>query len=220
MTVIPLRRVSAQVLEHGLSYTDFILRETNPDKADSEWLHDYRRKNLPNIMRGLDKIQKAETGQVPTFFGMLYAIVNPGTEDAKDYGLISCRVITNNGVAFIVDAFQNVVELETMRYHGIGTNNTAEAATDSALGAELSTVYNPDNTRATGSLTEGATANIYRTVGTNVVDGSATITEHGLFSQAATGGGVLLDRSIFAGIALSSGNSLQTTYDLTLTAGS
>jgi hypothetical protein len=136
-----------------------------------------------------------------------------------DYGLTSVRVVTTAGVNFIVDAFQNIVELETMRYHGIGTNSGAEAVGDTALGAELSTVYNPDNTRATGTLAEGA-ANIYRTVGTNTVDGSATITEHGIFSQAATGGGVLLDRSVFAGIGLSSGNSLQSTYDFTITAGS
>jgi hypothetical protein len=135
-----------------------------------------------------------------------------------DYGVISHRVVTNTGVGFIVDAFQNLVELENMKYHGIGTGAVAEAVGDTALGTELTTVYNPDNTRATGSTTEQA-ANIYRTVGTNTVDGSAAVTEHGILSQAATGGGVLLDRSVFSAINLATGDSLQTTYDLTLTAG-
>ena len=201
-------------------FTDMILRETNPDRADSQWLKDYRRKNLPNIMRGLNRIQLAETHGLPLFFGMLYAKKFDNHGEVFDYGLISCRVVTTVGANFIVDAFQNSVELETMRYHGIGTTNTAENVADTALAAELSASYNPNDTRATGTLAEGATANIYRTVGTNVVDGAVTIVEHGIFSQAATGGGVLLDRSIFAGIALVSGNSLQTTYDFTITAGS
>lgn len=45
------------------------------------------------------------------------------------------------------------------------------------------------------------------------------ITEHGIFSQAATGGGVLLDRSVFSVVNLASGDSLQATYDLTFAAG-
>ncbi len=204
-------------------WATFILRETNPDRADSEWLHDYRRKNLPNIMRGLDKIQKAHQYGISTFFGMLYMKVIDNINDAnspfRDYGLVSCRLVTDAGVAFIVDAFQNSVEMETMRYHGVGTGTTAEAAGDTALVTESTTALNPDSTRATGTLAEGATGNIYRTVGTNTFDASATITEHGVFSQAATGGGTLLDRSKFTGIGVVSGNSLQSTYDFTLTSG-
>jgi len=135
-----------------------------------------------------------------------------------DYGVLSTRLVTNNGAGFIVDAFQNLVELETMKFHGIGTTNTAEAAGDSALAAELSTVYNPDNTRATGTTTEQS-AQVYETVGTNTVDGSAAVVEHGIFSQAATGGGTLLDRSVFSTINLASADSLQTTYRLTVNSG-
>ena len=128
----------------------------------------------------------------------------------------SPNLIVNAGENFLVDAWQNSVELENMKYHGIGTTNTAAAEGDTALAAELSTVYNPDNTRATGSLTEGASANIFRTVGTNTVDGSAAVVEWGLFSQAATGGGTLWSRVVFSTINLASADSLQTTYDLTV----
>ena len=79
--------------------------------------------------------------------------------------------------------------------------------------------YTPDSTRATGTTTEGASANVYRTVGTNTVDASVAITEHGIFSQAATGGGTLLDRSLFSAVNLASGDSLQSTYDATFSAG-
>lgn len=134
------------------------------------------------------------------------------------YGVVSKKVITTTGVGFLVDAWQNSVEMENMKYHGLGTDNTAEASGQTALITELTTQYNPDSTRATGSTTE-ASATVFRTVGTNTVDASAAIVEHGILSQAATGGGVLWDRSIFSVINLASGDSLQSTYDMTASAG-
>jgi hypothetical protein len=139
-----------------------------------------------------------------------------------DYGVVSRRVVTTAGVNFIVDAFQNTTELENLKYHAFGTGATAEASGDTALVTEETTQYNPDNTRPTGSTTEGASANIYRTVGTYSPDagGTRAITEHGVMSQAATGGGTLLDRSVFSAVNLVAGSdSLQATYDLTFTAG-
>src|SRR5690606_38659468 len=118
---------------------------------------------------------------------------------------------TNNGVAFIVDAWQNSVELENMKYHGCGTGTTAEAAADSALVTESTTALNPDSTRATGTQTEPATHQLTST-GTVTFDNTAAITEHGLFSQAATGGGVLFDRSVFSAINVVSGDSIQFAY--------
>lgn len=136
----------------------------------------------------------------------------------EDYGVVGRKVVTDVGVAFIVDAFQNIVEVETMKYHGLGTGSTAEAVTDTALVTELTTEYT-GNVRATGTTIEGATANIYRTVATNTLDGTpgAALREHGIFSAAAAG--VLLDRTVFGAITLSSGDGLQTTYDLTFAAG-
>jgi hypothetical protein len=134
-----------------------------------------------------------------------------------DLGILSYRVVTNNGVQFITDAFRNSVEAEIMKYHGVGTGGTAEAAADSALVTESTTALNPDSTRATGSL--AGSTNTYQTVGTVTFDAGAAITEHGLFSQAATGGGVLFDRSLFSAINVVSGDSIQFTYTVTLTAG-
>jgi hypothetical protein len=139
--------------------------------------------------------------------------------EQMSFGLASLRMVTDTGVAFIVDAFQNILELEIMKYHAIGTGGAAEAVGNTALTTECTTAYNPDNTRATGSLTEGASANIFRTVGTNTVDAAVANTEHGILSQAAVGGGVLLDRSLYSVVNLANGDSLQSTYDLTNTAG-
>ena len=47
------------------------------------------------------------------------------------------------------------------------------------------------------------------------------ITEHGVFSQAATGGGVLLDRSLFSVVnVVAAADSIVATYDLTFPSGS
>lgn len=142
--------------------------------------------------------------------------------DIWDLGLLGTRVVTTAGVNYLVDALQNLTEPENFKYHGIGTGTGAEASGDTALGTELTTEYNPDNTRATGTLTEGASANIFRTVGTNTIDsGTPAVIEHGIFTQAATGGGTLLDRTKFgASVGMVANDSLQTTYELTLTAGS
>lgn len=139
----------------------------------------------------------------------------------EHYGIVSRKVVTDTGVGFIVDAFQNSVELENMKFHGLGTGSSAEAANETALVTELTTEYT-GNVRATGTTAEGATANIYRTVGTNTLDsGTPALREHGVLSQAATGGGVLLDRSLFAAINLdgTAGDGLQSTYELTLASG-
>jgi hypothetical protein len=143
-----------------------------------------------------------------------------GLQVPEDYGLLGDKVITDAGVGFLVDAWQNLVEMETMKFHGVGTGTTAEAAGQTALVTESTTALNPDSTRATGSLTEGA-ANVFQTVGTLTFDAVAATTEHGLFSQAATGGGVLWDRTMYSTstINVASGDSIQFTYSMTATSG-
>lgn len=180
----------------------------------------WRLKNLPNLWRGLWRIITARLLNLPHFYGRVSLVVFRNGQPI-DYGLASLRVVTTAGVGYLVDALQNLVEPENLKFHGFGTGTTAEAAGDTALVTELTTQYATDNTRPTGSQTEAA-ANIYRTVGTLSPDtgGTIAITEHGIFSQAATGGGTLLDRSVFSAVNLVAGSdSLQVTYDLTLSSG-
>lgn len=137
----------------------------------------------------------------------------------EDLGVVCRRQVTTAGVGYIVDAFQNSVELENMKYHGLGTGTGSEASGDTTLGTELTTEY-VGNTRATGTTTEGASANIFRTVGTVTLDsGTPAVTEHGVFSAASSG--VLLDRSVFAAINLNgvNGDAIQATYEFTCSAG-
>jgi len=157
----------------------------------------------------------------PNNFGVyLHSCRCPGwARLIEDYGVVSRKVVTDVGVAFLVDAWQNLLELETMKFHGIGTGSTAEAVGNTALATELTTQYNPNSTRATGSLTEGATANIFKTIGTNTVDAGVTIEEHGLFSNATVASGVLWDRSLTGTKVLANGEGLESTYSATFTSG-
>jgi hypothetical protein len=171
----------------------------------------WRLRNLPNLWRGMRRVLMART------FGIAHA---DGTRTRL--GLASMRVVTDAGVGYLVDALQNLVEPENMKFHGFGTGGTAESAAQTALVTEETTQYVTDNVRPTGSQTE-TSANIYRTVGTYSPDSGTNprpITEHAIFSQAATGGGVMLDRSLFSTVNLvPSADSLQATYDLTFTSG-
>lgn len=179
----------------------------------------FKEANVPAIQRSLDDMELFELGHLRAL-GQLWLQKIGLSGEATDYGLVSCRVVTNAGVQYIVDAWQNLVELENMRYHGVGTGTTAEAATQTALVTELTTQYSTSNTRPTGSLGEqSGVANAFESSATITVSSAVALTEHGLFSQAATGGGILMDRSVFAAINLASGESLQATWRLTFPSG-
>ncbi len=200
-----------EILEHGF-----------PQKGLPEEVNEWRHDNARNLFRGMRHQLRARRiarrHNLPHFWSQLY-LAKIGPDGARlELGLAGMRVVTTAGVGFIVDAFQNSVELELMNFHGIGTTNTAEAVGDTALAAEITTQYNPDNTRATGTQGENG-ANVYQTVGTNTVDATVAAVEHGVLSQAATGGGVLLDRTVFTVVNLASADSLESTYELTVTAG-
>jgi hypothetical protein len=131
-----------------------------------------------------------------------------------DLGVMGHHLVTTAGKNFIAGCFNNTNEPEVLKYHGLGTGTTAAALADTALQTECTTALNPDSTRATGS--QSVTGAVYTTVGTNTFDATAAVTEWGLLSQAATGGGTLLDHQIFSALNMASGDSLQTTYTFTI----
>lgn len=155
--------------------------------------------------------------------GRLYATVIRANGAIEHLGLVCTKLITDAGVAFLVDDWDvNTAsatnDITTLKYHGCGTGTNAESASDTALQTESTTALNPDSTRATGTQSQPS-ANILRSVGTLTFDASAAVAEHGLFSQAATGGGTLWDRSQFSAINVVSGDSIQFTYSCTVSSG-
>lgn len=143
--------------------------------------------------------------------GRLYAVRRTKDGEVEDLGLISTKVVTDAGVQAIVDAFQALFTLSNFKYHASGTGTTAEAAAQTALVTEVAT-------RSTGTTTEGASANIFRTVGTISYTSTLAITEHGVFSASSIG--TMLDRSVFTAVNVVNGDAIEFTYELTLPSGS
>ena len=199
-----------------------IVRHGLPQHGLDPEVNEWRRRNARHLQRRVKKVVAAKLLGLPSFYGALFLEKYDARRgEVLPLGLASVAVVTTAGVNFIVDAFQNSVELEAMNFHGFGTGSGAEAIGNTALGTELTTQYATDNTRPTGTQSENG-ANVYRTVATLDPDADVAITEHGIFSQAATGGGVLLDRTLFSAVNLggAAGDTLQATYDFTVTAGS
>ena len=138
-----------------------------------------------------------------------------------DYGVISYRVVTDAGAAYIVDDFDNAsgsADISLFNFHGCGTGTGSEATGDTALGNESTTALNPNDTRATGTRSQ-PTAVQYRSAGTLTFDASAAVTEHGLFTTSGTGTGTLLDRSVFSAINVASGDTIAFQYTLSVNSG-
>jgi hypothetical protein len=189
-----------------------------PRKSLDDRVNAWRTANFRNLVRGARRALLARSLKLSNLYGSLYLVKFEAGEPVE-LGLASMRLVTDAGVAAIVDAFENTFELENFDFHGFGTGTTAEAQTQTALVTEETTQYVVDNTRPTGTPSQPS-ANVYRSVATYSPDsgGTRAITEHGLFS--ATSAGTMLDRSVFAAVNLVAGSdSLQSTYDFTVTAG-
>lgn len=133
-------------------------------------------------------------------------------EVVKEYDLGS-GVVTTEGVNYLAADFASGAnDINLFRYHDSGTGSTAAAIGD----ADLGTPAGP-TTRATGS--QSASTNTYTTVGTIAYTGVLAITEWGLFTTAARTTTEIWDRKVFTAINVVSGDSIQFTYVLTITAG-
>lgn len=142
----------------------------------------------------------------------LYAKIIKGDGNQVDLGILSTKVVTTAFVNLLVDQLQSSTgEIANFSWHEMGTGGTAEAIGDTALVTAV-------ETRTDGTQTEGASANIYRSVGTITATSARAIVEHGLFN--ASSAGTLMDRSVFTVINLATDDAIQFTYELTVPAGS
>jgi len=160
------------------------------------------------VAKGLSAI----TG-IPTLTAELSARLVKADGSMVDYGVVGYRVVTTAFVNEMVDQLQ--AEDSTwgdFKYHDSGVGTTAEAVGDT----DMETT--DGESRATGTQTEGASANIYRSVGTISYTSTKAITEHGLFNASTSG--ELMDRTVFSAINVTNGDSIQFTYELTVSAGS
>jgi hypothetical protein len=126
--------------------------------------------------------------------------------------VVKDKVVTTAFVNFIVDQLQaETSAFGDFKYHDSGTGTDAEAIGDTTL----DTAWGGD--RSTGTQTEGASANIYKSVATTTYNASKAITEHGLFNIDADG--ILMDRTKFDAINVVDTNQIEFTFEITFTAG-
>ena len=129
-----------------------------------------------------------------------------------NYGMIGIgRLVTT---VFCEDMVDELIAESTAwgdyKFHDSGVGVTAANITDT----DMETT--DGESRATGTQVEASTV-IYRSVGTIAYTTTKAITEHGLFNIAAAG--ILMDRHVFSAINVDNGDSIQFTYELTVTAG-
>lgn len=119
------------------------------------------------------------------------------------------NVITSNGLEYVASFLNSAAAAAstfTMKYVAIGTDSTAEAASNTALGTELS--------RTTGTVSYVSNA-MYRVTATFAAgSGTGAIVEYGLFSSST--GGTMFSRDTEAVITKGAGDSLVVQTDITL----
>lgn len=121
-------------------------------------------------------------------------------------------VFTTTGKQWVVSKIQEEpagAVLTLMKWIAWGTGATAEAVGNTALATEAS------EARVVSVLSKPS-ADVDRSVGTITANGTETITECGRFNQLAVGGTMMV-RSLFTGIPMVSGDSIEFTQDLQVT---
>lgn len=167
--------------------------------------------NLPNVWPGLWRARIRRICKMNGFEGQLRARLFRADGSVINYGLVSTRLVTTAFVDFIVDQLiAEDSEFGDYKFHDSGVGITGANITDT----DIQTT--DGESRASGTQVENA-HNIYESVGVISYTSTKAITEHGLFSQAA--GTTLMDRHTFSAINVVNGDSIQFTYDLTVSAG-
>ncbi len=155
----------------------------------------------------------------------LWADLISGGRRVARYDLGS-GVVTTQGVTMIAQAManSNPTYIYGMNLHDSSTGTAAAAVGDTALAVAPGTAVG-SRPAGTQSATSSGTNYIYQTVAVQSYTGSLAITEWGLFRLTRAAGGTppgsdtLFDRKVFAAINVGSGDSIQFTYQNTITSG-
>lgn len=129
-----------------------------------------------------------------------------------DDRVVHDKLITTAFVDFIVDQLQaESAEFGDFKYHQCGLGTVNENITDTGIGTDTGI------TPKAGSQTE-TDHDTYKSVATMTMDDTEEITEHVIMSQS--GAGTCMDRTEFGVISVVSGNQIEFTFEISMTAGS
>lgn len=119
------------------------------------------------------------------------------------------NVVTSNGKEYLASFLNSAAAAAstfTMQYIGVGSDNTAEAASNTALGTEI--------TRTTGTASY-LSNQIYQVTATFPSGGAAgDVSEYGLFSSSTNG--TMLSRDTETTITIGGSDTLEVTVQMTM----
>jgi len=144
--------------------------------------------------------------------GTLHAVLIKGNGERVNYGLVSTKLVTTAFVEYVVD--QLTAEdsaFGDFKFHDSGIGVTGAAIGDT----DIETT--DGESRVTGDQGEGASGEIYKSIGTITYSTTKAITEHGLFNIVT--GGIMMDHHVFSAINVVDTDSIQFTFELTCAAG-
>jgi len=124
------------------------------------------------------------------------------------------NLVTNAGYAFVAARIISDSTEDLANYIAVGTSSTAAAATQTALGAEI---VDSGLARATATLSRVTTTETNDTaqlVKQFTVSGTKAVTESGIFNAASAG--TMVARQVFSAINVSSGDTLQISWKLSV----
>lgn len=120
------------------------------------------------------------------------------------------NVITTSGLQYLVGHLASAAAAASdwdMKYIAIGSNNTAESASDTALGSETG--------RATGTVSTATS--IYRLTSTFASGiGTGNVYEYGVFSTITTATGTMFSRDTEGLITKGANDTLVVTTEITV----
>ncbi len=128
----------------------------------------------------------------------------------ENVGLVSRGKVTTEFRDFEVDQLQTEdSSYGDFKFHRPGTSAQAESNADTGLIADA-------GLEATGTQTEGATADIYKSVATVTADATETWQEHSIANATGAGGGELMDRSLISPtVSVVNNDTVEFTYEIT-----
>lgn len=166
----------------------------------------------PRQIEPMDRhVQPQPSGEGVSLHGHFLVIVRgpDGAEKARREG---DNIITNAGKNDSIERLINATSTPAVfNYVAIGTSATAEAATDTALGAEIGTRQQDTAATPDPPTTTGQQQLIVTFAPGN---GTGTIVEAGVLN--ASSGGTLLNRKTFGGIVKGASDALEVTITFTL----
>ena len=121
------------------------------------------------------------------------------------------NLVVNSGLAYIISRMVGTAKT-VMTHMAVGSNNTAAAAGDTALGSQLGSRKALDSTTISGSNNEKV---IYVTTFATG-EGTGAITEAGVFNASVSGD--MLCRTVFSVINKAADDTMVITWTITLSA--